>query len=353
MISLIEHNDYYKHKMPQILESPKRLRVIKKELKESGFLDKQEVALISPELATVKILKTIHTEQLVDTVKHGSMVGDTAITGDTITNEFTFQAALRSVGGAIKAGEIAIGSENHVAFALTRPPGHHATKTNAMGFCFFNNLAIAANHLIEKKKAKKVAIIDFDNHYGNGTADIFYERSDILNISLHIDPKLSFPYQGRAAEIGEGEGTGYNICIPLPEKTGDKEYLEAFDKIVPSVIQEYKPDVILVSAGYDGLDGDPYGYLGLSVFGFQAIGERIAQLATTVCHGKVAMTLEGGYKFDELGQAFIASLKPFLKDHEFNSKKLLNNLNSSGNKSQIKATLVELKKLLKPYWRID
>ncbi len=353
MISFIEHNDFYKHKMPQILESPKRLRVIKKELSASGFLEKKDVAVISTQLATVEIIKTIHTEQLVDTVKHGSMVGDVAITGDTITNEFTFQAALRSVGGAIKAGELAISDENQVAFALTRPPGHHATKTNAMGFCFFNNLAIAANHLVEKKKAKKIVIIDFDNHYGNGTADIFYERSDILNISLHIDPKLSFPFQGRAAEIGEGEGTGYNICIPLPEKTGDKEYLEAFDRIVPSIVQQYNPDVILVSAGYDGLDGDPYGYLGLSVFGFQAIGERIAQLAKEVCQGKVALVLEGGYKFEELGQAFTASMKPFLTDYEPDAKKLGSNLNSSGDKSQIKATLVELKKLLKPHWRID
>lgn len=339
--------------MPQILENPKRLRVIKKELTDSGFLEKKDVALITTELATEKILKTIHTEQLVDTVKHGSMVGDTAITGDTITNEFTFQAALRSVGGAIKAGEIAISGENQVVYALTRPPGHHATRTNAMGFCFFNNLAIAANQLTEKKKVRKIVIIDYDNHYGNGTADIFYERSDILNISLHIDPKLSFPYQGRATEIGEGEGLGYNICIPLPEKTGDKEYLEAFDRIVPPIVQEYKPDVILVSAGYDGLNEDPYGYLGLSVFGFQAIGERIAKLAREVCQGKVALVLEGGYKFEELGQAFTASMKPFLHGYEFNSKKLVSNLNSSGNKSQIKGTLGELRKILKPYWRID
>lgn len=339
--------------MPQILESPKRLRVIKKELTTSGFLENKEVAIISPELASEKILQTLHTEQLVNTVKHGSMVGDTAITGDTITNEFTFKAALRSVGGAIKAGEIAVSGENQVAFALTRPPGHHATRTNAMGFCFFNNIALAANQLTVRKKAKKIVIIDFDNHYGNGTADLFYERNDILTISLHIDPKISFPYQGRTAEIGDGEGTGYNICIPLPVKTGDKEYLQAFDRIVPPIVQDFKPDVIFVSAGYDGLNEDPYGYLGLSVFGFQAIGERIAQLARKVCQGKVALTLEGGYKFEELGQAFTASVKPFLREHEFNSKKLLNNLNSSGDKNQIKATLGELKKILKPYWRID
>ena len=353
MISFIEHDEYYKHKMPQILESPKRLRVIKNELEKSGFLENNQVEFISPEAVSEELVKTIHSEQLVETVKHGSMIGNTAITGDTITNEYTFQAALRAIGGAIKAGDIAQSNINHMAFALTRPPGHHATRTNAMGFCFFNNIALAANHLIENRKVKRVAIIDFDNHYGNGTADIFYERADVLTISLHADPKISFPYQGRATEIGDAEGTGYNICIPLPEKIGDKEYLQIFDKIIPPVIQEYKPELILVAAGYDGLDEDPYGYLGLSVHGYQAIGERIAQLAQNVCNGKVAITLEGGYKFQELGAAVVASVQPFQEGYEFNSKKLTNKLNSSGNKNQIKDKLGELKKILKPYWRID
>lgn len=353
MLTFIEHEDYYKHKMPQILESPKRLRVIMKALTDHKILDKKSVQKVSPECAKEEILKTLHTEQLVDTVKHGSLVGETAITSDTITNEFTFSAALRAVGGAILAAGRAIEKKDSINFALTRPPGHHATRANAMGFCFFNNIALAANYLVDKRKAKKIAIIDIDNHYGNGTADLFYERSDILTISLHADPRISFPFQGRISEIGEGEGEGYNICVPLPPKTGDRDYLQVFERIVPPIVEDFKPEIIFVSAGYDGLDEDPYGYLGLSPFGFQAITEKIMLLAKDVCSSKIALTLEGGYKFEELGEAFVNSILPFIQDYQFNDKKLFAKLNTSGNKNQIKENLAELKRTLKPYWKLD
>ncbi len=338
--------------MPQILESPRRLKIIKKAIIENGLLENPNVKTVSPEAVSEKDLYTIHKEQLVDTVKHGSMVGVTAITGDTITNEFTFQAALRAVGGTKLAAEIAIKQPNNVAYALARPPGHHATRSNAMGFCFFNNGAFAANYLTKEMKIKRIAIIDIDNHYGNGMADLFYDRSDVLTLSLHADPKFSFPFQGRTTEIGEREGEGYNICVPLPMETGDKEYLTAFDRIIIPVVREYNPEIIFVSTGYDGLLGDPYGYLGQSVLGFQVIMERISNLAEEVCEGKIVMTLEGGYKFNELGQAFLASISPFIPNYEF-SKEAESNLSSSGNKGQIKYTLDELKNILKPYWRID
>ena len=338
--------------MPQILESPRRLKVIQKAIKETNLLENPYVKMASPDAVKAEDLYTIHTEQLVDTVKHGSMIGVTAITGDTLTNEFTFLAGLRAVGGAKLAAEIAIKQPDSVAYALVRPPGHHATHRNAMGFCFFNNGAFAANYLTKEQKIKKIAIIDIDNHYGNGTADLFYERSDILTLSLHADPKYSFPFQGRITEIGEREGEGYNICVPLPMEIGDKEYLTAFDRIIIPIVREYNPEVIFVSTGYDGLLGDPYGYLGQSVFGFQAIMERIANLAKEVCDGKIVMTLEGGYKFDELGDAFLASVSPLIPNYQF-SKDVDSKLTSSGSKNQLKNTLDELKNILKPYWRID
>jgi acetoin utilization deacetylase AcuC-like enzyme len=338
--------------MPQILESPRRLKVITNAIKETNLLENPYVKMASPDAVKAEDLYTIHTEQLVDTVKHGSMIGVTAITGDTLTNEFTFLAGLRAVGGAKLAAEIAIKQPDSVAYALVRPPGHHATHRNAMGFCFFNNGAFAANYLTKEQKIKKIAIIDIDNHYGNGTADLFYERSDILTLSLHADPKYSFPYQGRITEIGEREGEGYNICVPLPMEIGDKEYLAAFDRIIIPIVREYDPEVIFVSTGYDGLLGDPYGYLGQSVFGFQAIMERITNLAKEVCDGKIVMTLEGGYKFDELGDAFLASVSPLIPNYQF-SKDVDSKLTSSGSKNQLKNTLDELKNILKPYWRID
>jgi acetoin utilization deacetylase AcuC-like enzyme len=338
--------------MPQILESPRRLKVIEKAIKEAGLLENSNVKTASPEAVKEQDLYTIHAEQLVDTVKHGSMIGVTAITGDTLTNEFTFRAGLRAVGGAKLAAEIVIKQPDSVAYALARPPGHHATHRNAMGFCFFNNGAFAANYLTKEQKIKKIAIIDIDNHYGNGTADLFYNRNDIMTLSLHADPKYSFPFQGRATEIGEREGEGYNVCVPLPLEIGDKEYLSAFDRIIIPVVREYNPEVIFVSTGYDGLLGDPYGYLGQSVHGFQKIMERITDLAKEVCEGKIVMTLEGGYKFNELGDAFLASVSPLIPDYEF-SKDPDSKLTSSGSKNQLKDTLAELKNILKPYWRID
>ncbi|MHA1212032.1 MAG: histone deacetylase family protein [Candidatus Heimdallarchaeota archaeon] len=352
MITFIEHDDYNKHKMPQILESPRRLKVIKKALTEKGIYDLPDVKKLSPEPVTIQELRSIHTEQLIDTVKHGSMVGVTSITGDTITNEYTFQTARRAVGGTKLAADIVNKSPGTMAFAFVRPPGHHATKTKAMGFCFFNNVAYTANYLSTQKKVKRIAIIDFDGHYGNGTADIFYDRSDILPISLHSDPSICFPYQGRVTEIGEKEGEGYNICIPLPSDTGDQEYLQIFDEFIPTIIRNYKPEFILVSAGFDGLKKDPYGFLGLSPFGFQSISERIKTLANEVCQGKVAYSLEGGYKFDELGDAVLACISPYIKDYEF-SQEPTKNWNSGGNKNQLKETSVELRKELKPYWKLD
>lgn len=353
MLTIIEHEDYYKHKMPQIKESPRRLRVIMNALKSSGILDDPNVNIISPESATDKDVRVLHTDQLVDLVKHASMVGETAITGDTITNEYTYQAALRGVGGAFLAAETAMNKNNSAAFLLARPPGHHATKTNAMGFCFFNNIALAADNLIAQNKAKKIAIIDFDNHYGNGTADIFFGRNDVLTISMHADPEFSFPYQGRINEIGERSGTGYNVCIPLPLQTGDKEYLSTFDEIVPSLVSDFKPDIIFVAAGYDGILDDPYGFLGLSVLGFQLITERINALAKELCNGKIVLTLEGGYKLDELGEAFMASIQPFLPGYVESNKNDLSKLTTGGNKSTLKNTIIELKQILKPYWKIN
>lgn len=353
MLTIIEHEDYYKHKMPQILENPRRLKIIMKALEDSNLLDKPFVKKVEPELATEETVKMLHTRELVEQIKHASLMGQTSITGDTITNEHTFTAAKRAVGGAILAAEMAISGKDSIAFALTRPPGHHATHTNAMGFCFFNNIALAANQLIEKKKTRKIAIIDIDNHYGNGTADLFYDRNDVLTISLHADPRVSFPFQGRVIETGEKEGIGYNICVPLPPETGDKEYLYAFDKVVPSIINDYKPEILLVAVGYDGLANDPYGYLSLSIHGFQSIIERITLLAKEVCNGKIALTLEGGYKFSELGDAFLATLQPFLPDYSFGDKKLLAKLNSGGNKGRIKETVENLKRVLKDYWRLD
>ena len=352
MISFIEHNMYLKHKMPNILESPRRLQVIKKALTAAGIYDHPEVKVLTPEPIEETALKDIHSDQLIELIKHGSMIGDVAITADTIIGEHTFSAALLAVAGTKLAAEEALKEGNTFAFAFVRPPGHHATRTNAMGFCFFNNVAFTANYLLKMKKAKRIMIFDFDNHYGNGTADLFYNRSDILKASIHANPNYSFPFQGRVYEIGEKDGEGYNICIPLPLQAGDLEALHAFDKFIVPIAREYKPEILLVSAGYDGLREDPYGHLSYSTFGFQVLSERIKKLAEELCGGKVIYSLEGGYKFKELGEAVLASISPFLKDFDY-AKEPEKKLLSGGNISEYKKTLQELRKMLKPFWRLD
>ncbi|MBD3191969.1 MAG: class II histone deacetylase [Candidatus Heimdallarchaeota archaeon] len=353
MITLIDHEDYYKHKMPNIRESPQRLEIILNAIRKQKLVEKKQVQIRSPELASEEAILSLHSNSLLSIIKTSCEIGGAAITSDTIANEHTFQAARRAVGGAILAGEIAVQKQGSVAYALTRPPGHHATRNRAMGFCFFNNIALAVHHLLMERKAKRIAIIDYDNHYGNGTAELFYNRNDVLYISLHADPSFCFPYSGRAEEIGEGKGKGYNVCIPLPVKTGDKQYLKAIDQIVFPIVEEYEPDLLFISAGYDSLDEDPYGFLGLTIHGYQKIGERIIALARAVCNGKVALTLEGGYKFRELGEAFIANISPFLPDYPTKSTTEPHNLSSSLSPKQFDRAMARVKKCLRTFWTID
>ncbi|MEA2070583.1 MAG: histone deacetylase [Asgard group archaeon] len=352
MFTFIDHEDYYKHKMDQIKESPRRLKIIDKILKNNGIYSLPSVRKISPEKASEETLRLIHDQTLIDKVKHGSMLGGTRISTNTIAGEHTFNAALRAAGGAILAGETALEGKQSIAYALTRPPGHHATRDKAMGFCFFNNIAISVENLITRQKVKRIAIIDFDNHYGNGLADLFYDRNDVLTISLHADPAETFPYQGRVHEIGERRGEGYNICIPLPIGTGDKEYLSAFEEFVPPIIEQFNPELLFFAAGYDGLKDDPYGYLGLTLASYYELGKQLSELSNDVCEGKVAFCLEGGYKFEELGEAFLLNITPFLKDFEIDEKKYKLKQSSGGNKSQLKDTMETLREILKDYWKL-
>jgi acetoin utilization deacetylase AcuC-like enzyme len=345
--------------MPQILESPQRLRIIVKTLQEQEILQRSNVQKIKPEAATVDQLLMIHDQQLIEKVKNASLVGGVTLTSDTVTNEYTYDAARYAAGGAILAGNKVINERSTIAYALTRPPGHHATRNQAMGFCFFNNIAICAKYLLQKRRINRIVIIDLDNHYGNGTADLFYDSNEVLTISLHADPLIAFPYQGRVTEIGEGVGKGFNICMPLPESVGDQEYLRAFETIVPSVIREFKPDVILVSMGYDGMKDDPYGFMALTPAIYYHLNSTITSLANELCEGKIALVLEGGYNFEALGAGFLASIAPFIikgindEKLETSFNKKYKKLNSSGNKSKVENMLQQLKKTLKPYWKID
>jgi acetoin utilization deacetylase AcuC-like enzyme len=222
--------------------------------------------------------------------------------GDTQVSPESFEVALHAVGGTLKAVNLVMENKFRNAFVLARPPGHHASKYRACGFCLFNNVAIAAKHLLERSNLRRILILDIDAHHGNGTQEIFYGTDKVLFISLHEDP-YGFPGTGFTDEIGENEGLGYNVNIPLPFGTDDQIYLRAVNEIVKPIILQYNPQFTLVSAGFDGHHTDPVANLSLTYRCYQRIFETIMQVASEKCNGRIVSVLEGGYSVSAIGKA--------------------------------------------------
>ncbi|PWK76144.1 histone deacetylase family protein [Aminobacter sp. AP02] len=215
----------------------------------------------------------------------------------------TFESACWSAWSAVAATEAVLSGEP-AAYALCRPPGHHAFADVAGGFCFFNNSAIAAQRL--RATAARVAILDVDLHHGNGTQGIFYNRADVLTVSLHADPSRFYPFfWGHADERGEGAGLGYNCNLPLPRKSGDAEFLEALGH-ANRRIRAFAPDALVVALGLDAFEGDPFGGLSVTTSGFSRIAEAIAKLGLPT-----VIVQEGGYLCDALGDNLTAFLTSF------------------------------------------
>ena len=220
------------------------------------------------------------------------------ITGDT------WESALHSAWSAIHASELLLAGEKS-AYALCRPPGHHAGADLAGGFCYLNNTAIAAQNL--RRKYSSVAILDVDLHHGNGTQDIFYRRNDVLTVSLHADPIRFYPFfWGHASERGEGPGLGYNLNFPLPRGTRDDDYLAALDKALDR-LAAFAPEAVVIALGLDAFESDPFAGLGVSTEGFGKIGRAIAERLP----GPTVIIQEGGYLCDELGLNLASFLNGF------------------------------------------
>ena len=215
----------------------------------------------------------------------------------------TWPAAIAAAQAAVQATEIVLNG-GRVAYALCRPPGHHAAADLAAGFCFVNNVAVAAQHA--RRRLSRVAIIDVDVHHGNGTQQIFYERPDVVFCSLHADPATFYPYYaGHAAERGAGAGQGYNLNLPLAHGTGDIAFMDALDRGIWA-IRRFDPELLLVSLGFDAYEKDPLGVLKISTEGFGAIGARLAALGRPT-----VLVQEGGYHVDDLGRNLVAFLTGF------------------------------------------
>lgn len=307
---LVYHDTFVEHMMsPSHPESPERLRSAMRSIGAAGLLDDQKVNLLTPKKAPLNEVYLLHGEAYIEGLRAKSERGGGIYTGDTSVNSYTYDAALFAAGGGIEAVDRIMQGDSENAFVLCRPPGHHAEYEKAYGFCFINNVAVAAKHLLEKHDVERVMIIDYDAHHGNGTQRSFYSSKNVLYVGLHQDGRTLFPGSGFANEIGTGEGEGYTVNLAMYPGAGDSSYDRAFSQVLEPIAESYNPDFILVSVGYDGHFKDHLTHLGLTTSGFAMMNSRMKKMAISCTEGKIACFLEGGYNLEVMGMCSLNLLQ--------------------------------------------
>ena len=322
-------------------ERAERLNSIREILDADGTWER--LIQVPTRRATKEELERCHTRAHVEQVI--SVEGKSHMfDADTHASPGTTEAALLAAGGGIELVNKVLDGELSQGFALVRPPGHHAEHDRAMGFCYFNNIAVAARAAMQRDDVQRILLIDWDVHHGNGTQHQFDEEKEFLCISLHQYP--FYPGTGRLRDIGLGEGKGYNINVPFGHGTGDHEFALFFEQMIVPVARQFQPDLILLSAGYDAHQRDPLGGMKVSTEGFAHMSHVLCELADEVCGGKLVAFLEGGYDLQGVGQGAATTLKTMLGD----------TLERSGDISKVNAPSLhlfnELQETFAPYWKL-
>jgi acetoin utilization deacetylase AcuC-like enzyme len=264
---------------------------------------------IPARLATDEELLLVHTPEHIGSVRAASAAdGVVTIGPEARAGAGSFEAAALATGGLLECVDHVLAGELANAYVLCRPPGHHASATQPMGFCLFNSVAIAARHLTRRHDLRRVAIVDWDVHHGNGTQDVFYDDGSVLFVSLHQDdlyPKGA----GTLAERGAGPGVGATVNLPMPAGTGDEGYRLAFERVVEPAVRRFEPDFLLLSAGQDAAAADPLGRMSMTTEGFRALAAGALRLAREVCDGRLVAFQEGGYSVDHVPLCNLAILE--------------------------------------------
>jgi len=287
-------------------ERPDRLRSITNHLRELDIW--KSLDHLHFDQASEEWVAKVHTAEHIKRVRESSRRGISLLdSGDTFVSRDSYTVALLAVGGAMAAVDAVMKGELTNAFCALRPPGHHAERNRVMGFCLFNSIAIAARYAQEKHGVKRVAIVDWDVHHGNGTQEIFYADPSVFFISTHQFPL--WPGTGAHDEQGEGEGKGHTMNIPMTPGSGEKEYLDAFTQIILPALAHYKPELILISAGFDAHRDDPLANINLTEKTFATLTSLLMDVSTTCCDGRIVSLLEGGYNLQALARSVYAHLQ--------------------------------------------
>lgn len=308
----VYHDDFLRHDTgPAHPERPERLTAIVQALQQANLLAQLQPLAFAP--VGPEVLSLIHEQSYVELVRVAcqeemSFIG----TSETRICPRSYDIARLAVGGVLAACDAVINRQVKRAFCAVRPPGHHAERDLAMGFCLFNNVALAAEHLIRKHGLERLAIVDFDVHHGNGTQHAFEARDDVLYISLHEHPAFLFPGTGFASERGTGRGQGFTLNIPLPPGSTDIAYHRAFAEKVLPALESYKPQFLLLSAGFDALRQDAIAHLNLEPESFAWMSRDLVAAAEAHCAGRLVSVLEGGYHLEGTGQSAVAHVRAML-----------------------------------------
>jgi acetoin utilization deacetylase AcuC-like enzyme len=345
---VVKDRRYMEHVMdPGHPESPERLREIYQMLEEEEMKGRS-LGKVKPRPATREEIEMVHSPAYIDLVASTADKPYVRLDMDTSTCAKSYETALWAAGGLLELIKVVMQGKFHNGFALVRPPGHHAERDRAMGFCLFNNIAIGARYALRNFPLQRILIVDWDVHHGNGTQNSFYEDPQVLYFSAHRYG-FFYPGTGGATEVGRGKGEGFTVNVPFSTGASDADYGNIFEKLLKPIALEYQPQLILVSAGFDTHYNDPLGGMDVSEKGFARMTQILMEIAAATAQGKLVLTLEGGYNVTSQKRSVKAVLEELSQAFPLEKNDLLEK--EKTDYPRVEKFLLQLKEIQKRYWK--